>query len=181
MTVGHIQTMSSRVVYENRWMRVREDDILHTSGRPGLYGVVEKSDFVVIAPVDRGLVRLVQQYRYPVKGRFWEFPQGLRETQPNADPIDVARAELAEETGLVAETLQCAGHLFECYGYSTQGYRVFLATGLQPGRPNREETEADMISQAFALADFEAMLRDGIIKDGTTVAAFGLLRLKGLL
>jgi hypothetical protein len=58
---------------------------------------------------------------------------------------------------------------------------VFLATGLQPGCPNREETEADMISQAFALVDFEAMLRDGIIKDGTTVAAFGLLRLKGLL
>jgi 8-oxo-dGTP pyrophosphatase MutT (NUDIX family) len=179
--VDHIRTVSTRVAYENRWMRVREDNIVRANGQPGLYGVVEKPDFVVIAPVEHGAVHLVQQYRYPVRGRFWEFPQGSWETQPGADPIDVARAELAEETGLTAASIRCAGHLFECYGYSTQGYHVFLATGLRQEQPRREATEEDMVSQAFDLAEFEAMVRDGTIKDGTTIAAFGLLRLKGLL
>jgi ADP-ribose pyrophosphatase len=73
-----------------------------------------------------------------------------------------------------------AGHLFECYGYSTQGYDIFLAQGLEEGPTRREATEQDMVCRRFALADLEAMIRNGIIKDATTVAAFGLLRLKGL-
>jgi ADP-ribose pyrophosphatase len=73
-----------------------------------------------------------------------------------------------------------AGHLFECYGYSTQGYDIFLAQGLEEGPAQREATEQDMVCRAFPLATLEGMIRDGAIKDATTVAAFGLLRLKGL-
>jgi hypothetical protein len=73
-----IQTLATRVVYEHRWMRVREDSIRRRDGSDGIYGVVEKPDFVVIVPVeqDRSL-HLVQQFRYPVGARYWELPQGL--------------------------------------------------------------------------------------------------------
>jgi ADP-ribose pyrophosphatase len=65
----NIETTSTRLVYENRWMRVREDTIRRRDGSIGIYGVVEKPDFVVIVPVeDDGRVHLVEQYRYPVKG-----------------------------------------------------------------------------------------------------------------
>ena len=68
--IGHIETTSTRLVYENRWMRVREDMIRRRDGSSGIYGVVEKPDFVVIVPVeDDGRLHLVEQYRYPVKGR----------------------------------------------------------------------------------------------------------------
>jgi ADP-ribose pyrophosphatase len=87
-----IATLRTRLVYENRWMRVREDAIRRPDGSQGIYGVVEKPDFVVIAPVEEdGSVHLVEQYRYPVGARFWEFPQGAWEHAPGADPIDVAR------------------------------------------------------------------------------------------
>ncbi len=67
---------SSRVAYENQWMRVREDEFLLPDGSPGLYGVVEKADFALVIPLEDDTVHLVEQYRYPVGERQWEFPQG---------------------------------------------------------------------------------------------------------
>lgn len=174
----------SRLVYENRWMRVREDAIRRRDGSSSIYGVVEKPDFVVIAPVwPDGRIQLVEQYRYPVRGRYWELPQGSWQDAPDKDPTELARAELREETGLDAERLVRVGPLFQCYGYSTQGYYIFLATGLRPadGPVHPDPEEQDLITRAFPMAEVEAMLRDGVIRDATTVAAFGLLRLKGLI
>ncbi len=171
----------SRVVYQNRWMRVREDSILRGHDRPGIYGVVEKPDFVVIAAVQERHIHLVEQFRYPVGARFWELPQGAWETDPDADPLDVARGELREETGLEAETMLCAGCLFEAYGYATQSYHVYLAGGLRAGPSDPDPEEHDLIARAFPLSQVEAMVRDGTIRDATTVAALGLLRLRGLL
>lgn len=179
--MAEIKTLSSRIVYENRWMRVREDAIERQDGSPGIYGVVEKTDFAVIVPFDDGLIHLVEQYRYPVQGRYWELPQGSWEDAPGTDPLDLARAELREETGLTAATMTHVGHLYECYGYSTQGYHIYLAQGLQSGHAQREQSEQDMVSRAFPIGEVLAMITEGIIKDGTTVAALGMLRLKGLL
>jgi ADP-ribose pyrophosphatase len=177
-----IETIGTRIAYENRWMRVREDAIRRRDGSTGVYGVVEKPDFVVIVPVeDDGSLHLVQQFRYPVRGRYWEFPQGSWEQAPRADPLDVARGELREETGLDAAHMTYAGHLFEAYGYANQGYHIFLATGLRRSEAEREHEEQDLVTQKFPLSEIERMIREGEIKDATTVAALGLLRLKGLL
>ncbi len=103
MDKPEIETVTSRIVYQNNWMVVREDIIRRRDGSPGLYGVVEKSEFVVIIPVEAdGSVHLVEQYRYPIGRRFWEFPQGAWEDRPDADKEAVAQGELREETGLVA-------------------------------------------------------------------------------
>ena len=179
---ANIETTSTRFVYENRWMRVREDTIRRRDGSSGIYGVVEKPDFVVIIPVeDDGQVHLVEQYRYPVKSRYWELPQGSWEQEPGADPMEMARGELREEAGLDAAKMTYVGHLFEACGYADQGYHIFLATGLRHGDADPEHEEQDLVTRDFALSEVERMIRDGEIKDGTTVAALGLLRLKGLL
>ncbi|MBD2748653.1 NUDIX hydrolase [Microvirga sp. BT688] len=162
-------------------MRVREDTIERQDGSPGIYGVVEKTDFAVIVPLDHGLIHLVEQYRYPVQGRYWELPQGSWEDAPGTDPLELARAELREETGLTAESMIHVGHLFECYGYSTQGYHIYLAQGLHLGEAQREPTEQDMVSRAFSVEEVLAMITEGVIKDATTVAALGMLWLKGVL
>jgi len=179
---ANIETISTRFVYENRWMRVREDTIRRRDGSTGIYGVVEKSDFVVIVPVeDDGQVHLVEQYRYPVKGRYWELPQGSWEQEPGADPMEMARGELREETGLDAANMTYVGHLLEACGYSNQRFHIFLATGLRRGNADLEREEQDLLTREFTLSEVERMIRDGEIKDATTIAAFGLLRLKGLL
>jgi beta-phosphoglucomutase-like phosphatase (HAD superfamily)/8-oxo-dGTP pyrophosphatase MutT (NUDIX family) len=160
-----IETLGTRIVYENRWMRVREDAIRRRDGSGGIYGVVEKPDFAVIVPVeDDGRIHLVQQYRYPVQARYWEFPQGAWEETPGADPAEVARGELQEETGLIATQMVHAGHLFEAYGYSNQGYHVYIASGLQDGFAGLDHEEQDLTTRMFPLHEVERMIRDGEIK-----------------
>jgi ADP-ribose pyrophosphatase len=175
-----IETTGSTVVYRNRWMTVREDAFVRSNGTMGTYGVVEKADFAVIAAVREQSIYLVEQYRYPVRGRFWELPQGSWEDRA-VDPLELAKAELREETGLVAGSMHHAGRLFLGYGYSTQAYDLYFATDLHEGEPQLDEEEEGLVSKEFPVGVVQAMIEDGTIKDATTVAAFGLLRLKGLL
>jgi ADP-ribose pyrophosphatase len=176
-----IEATGSRVVYENRWMRVREDAIRRRDGSAGIYGVVEKQDFVVVVPVEAdGSIHLVQQFRYPVGARFWEFCQGI--WGPAGGDLALAAAhEMAEETGLVAEHLTPAGDLYCAYGTMRQAFRVFLATGLTQGEARPETEEQDLISRRFPRAEVERMIRDGEIRDDVTLSAWAVLTAKGLL
>jgi ADP-ribose pyrophosphatase len=175
-----IRNVSTRVVYQNRWMTVREDQIVRVNGQPGIYGVVEKNDFAVIVPFLGDQLILVEQYRYPVQGRFWEFPQGSWERTSIA-PEALARAELEEETGYAAGQVTHLGHLFAAYGYSNQGYDIFVAKDLSPTAKNLDPEEAGLISKPFSIDEVRAMILDGRIKDATTVAVFGLLQFRGLI
>ncbi len=174
-----IRTTSSRTVYSNRWMKVREDQIERADGSSGIYGVIEKPDFVLVIPIEKNDVYLVEQYRLPVAGRFLEFPQGSWEQKPDADPLDIARGELQEETGLRAAKMAYVGHLFVAYGMSNQGCHIFRATELSEGERSLENEEQDLIVKRVSTADFEAMIRDGQIKDGASIAAWALLGIKG--
>lgn len=176
-----IETLGSRVVYRNAWMTVREDTIRRQDGSTGIYGVIDKSDFVVVVPLHAdGSLQLVQQFRYPIGARCWEFPLGTW-GPPGTDPALVAHHELQEETGLTATTLTYAGRLHAAPGTINQGYHVFLATGLTVGTLAREPEEQDMLTRLFGRAAFEAMLLDGTITDATVFACFALLRLRGFL
>lgn len=175
---AEIRQLSTRVVYRNRWMTVREDAIERADGSTGLYGVVEKPAFVVIIAASEEGIYLVEQYRYPVGRRFWELPQGSWEDR-DVEPAELARAELREETGLLAGNIRHVGRLFLAYGFCTQGYDVYLASDLVPGDAEREPEEQGLVVRAFAVTDMEAMIRCGEIQDATTVAAFGLARLHG--
>jgi len=170
----------SAVAYKNRWMTVREDEIVRADGARGIYGVVEKPDFAVVVAIEGSSVYLVEQYRYPVGARYWEFPQGAKEGG-GVEPLALARAELKEETGLVAGSMRHVGSFFEAYGYATQRCDLFLATDLVQDECEREPEEVGMISKCFPIAEVERMIVEGVIVDAATIAAFGLLRLKGLL
>ena len=112
-----IETLSSRVVYANNWTRLREDKIRRQDGSIGIYGVVEKNDFVVVIPIEPdGSVHLVEQYRYPVERRYWELPQGAWEGDNAVDALTLAHGELCEETGLTAASMEPIGELFPSYG-----------------------------------------------------------------
>ena len=165
---------STRVVYENRWMRLHEDRTERADGTHGLYAWIEKPPAAVIVPLDAGHVWLVQQHRHPIGARFWEFPQGAWEDDPGASAEDLARGELAEETGLRAARIEHLGKLFFAYGITDQSFDVWRATGLEPGEQALEATEADLRVERFTVAEFEAMIADGRIRDAATVAAWHL-------
>jgi 8-oxo-dGTP pyrophosphatase MutT (NUDIX family) len=174
-----VEQTASRPVYQNAWMSVREDQIRLPDGTQGIYGVVDKPDFALVIPRDGAGYWLVEQYRYPVRRRAWEFPQGGWPAGRTGSPAELARAELREETGLTAASLTHLGHLFTASGFCSQGYDVFLAEGLTAGPTAREATEQGMTQRLVSDREFRALIRDGGIGDSATVAAYSLLGLAG--
>ena len=144
-----IRTLGSRVVYENPWLRLREDDVELGDGSPGVYAVVERDDFAVVVPWDGEAVTLVGQYRHTLGRRTWELPQG---GVKGAAPEEVARTELAEETGLRAGALRHLARLDNAVGMSSQGFDVFVATDLRQGEASPEPEEGDMTTRRVVIS-----------------------------
>ncbi len=168
-----ITTLSSREVYRNRWMRVREDEILRSNGQKGIYGVVEKEDGAIILPIDGDRIWLVEQFRYTIDERALELPQGTWE-RPIENPEDLARGELQEELGLKASKMTQLGTMWIAYGFARQREHVFLASGLSPTKKSPDAEEHDLVPHPVPIPEFERMMLDGTIRDECTLAAWGL-------
>ena len=158
-------------------MTVREDQLQRADGSSGIYGVVDKPDYALVIAVESEQLCLVEQYRYPLGLRRWEFPQGTAPGREESEPAELAARELREETGLRAEVLTELGVLDVAPGLSSQRGRAFLATGLTAGAHERELEEQDMRAAWFPRAVFERMVTTGEITDAQSIAAYTLLQL----
>lgn len=176
-TEPEIRTLASSVVYADPWIRLRKDEIERSDGSRGTYAVIERDDFALIIPAADGGFHLVEEYRYPVARRSWSFPQGGFPHGETGTPEELARRELAEETGFRAETIRPLGRLTASHGMTSQHCNHFLATGLTPGPPSPEPEEIGIRSAWVSRAEFEEMTRDGRITDDSTLAAYALLLL----
>jgi 8-oxo-dGDP phosphatase len=172
-----VETLNSRQVYANPWMTVREDAVRLPDGSDGIYGVIDKPTYALVIPRDGDRLHLVEQFRYPVGRRRWEFPAGTAPERAEVDPAQLASRELQEETGLVAGRMQRIGYLEVAPGMSSQDGYVFLATELTQGRAQREHSEQDMRTAWFTVREFEEMARAGELADSQSLAAYLLLQL----
>lgn len=171
-----ITTLASREVYRNHWMRVREDAILRSNGKEGIYGVVDKEDAAIIVPVDNGRVWLVEQYRYTIQERAIELPQGGWEMEIDS-PEELARGELREELGLNAASMTYLGYLWIAYGFTRQKHHVFVASGLTQSETDRDEEEHDLAILSMPIEEFEEKMLNGTVRDNCTLAAWGMYKL----
>jgi 8-oxo-dGTP pyrophosphatase MutT (NUDIX family) len=171
-----IRTLSTREIYRNNWIRVREDAIERTNGAHGIYGVVEKQDCAVILPIDGDHIWLVEQFRYTIGERALELPQGSWEAE-DVDPEALARGELREETGLIAGRMTELPWMWIAYGVLRQRQHVFIAEELSPGPHQRDPEESDMEIVRLPISTFEQKLRTGEIRDVCTLAAWTSYRL----
>ncbi|MCW2653429.1 MAG: 8-oxo-dGDP phosphatase [Mycobacterium sp.] len=172
MSLVKIERIASREVYRNPWMSVREDDIRRPDGTHGIYSVIDKPTYALVIACDDDRFRLVEQFRYPLGQRRWEFPQGTAPDLAHMEPEELAARELREETGLRAGSFVRLGQLDVAPGMSSQRGWVFLATNITEGEPDREHEEQDMRSAWFSREQVEAMIRSGEITDAQSIAAF---------
>ena len=176
-----IRTLSTREVYRNPWLSLREDEILRSNGKPGIYSVVDKDDAAIIIPLDLnvadaedgGRVWLVEQFRYTIQERCLELPQGGWEMS-GIDPEELARGELKEELGLHAAKMTYLGTIWIAYGFANQKQHVFLATGLTPTETDPDPEEHDLVAHSVTISEFEKMMLDGVIRDSCTLSAWNL-------
>lgn len=162
--------LSSRTVYENDWMAVREDRVINPGGGENQYGHVHfKNRAVAIVPLDgRGNTWLVGQQRYTLDAYSWELPMGGAPLEE--DPLAAARRELREETGLTAGQWTEIMRLHTSNSITDEFGVVFIAEELTEGEPEFEETE-DLQIRKLPLDDAVAMVNAGEITDAISVAA----------
>ena len=165
---------ATRLVYENPWIRVREDAVTRPDGSEGIFGVVEvqRPAVFVVAWTDEDEIVLITVDRHTV-GPSVEVPAGGTDGE---DPLEAARRELAEETGLVAGEWRQVGTMNALNGVCRAPEVVFLATGLEPAPgtgndPAAAHEEGIRDVRRVPVADVLTLVADGTITDGETVAA----------
>ncbi|WP_278312791.1 NUDIX domain-containing protein [Lolliginicoccus levis] len=165
------RVIESRIAYEGAVLALRVDDVAMPGGRTAKREVVEHFGAVAVLALDEDdKLMMVQQYRHPLQERLWELPAGLLD-EPGEDPVDAARRELREETGLAASTWQVLIDVAVSPGMSDEVTRVYLAQGIAAvDRPELEHEEADMHTGWIAVDDAVRQVLDGAIVNATAVA-----------
>lgn len=186
---------AGRAVYDNPWISVTEYDAVAPTGRPALYGVVGFKNFAMaILPIhDDGTVTLVGQHRFAHRDYSWEIPEGGGPI--GADPLESAKRELAEETGLQAADWREVMRTQLSNSVTDEIAIGYLATGLSaaPTGHEADETEAltiirvpfrealdaalaghlpDMLTVAMLLRGYH-MAREGALPAGLSRAMLG--------
>lgn len=170
MPVKTWKTLASREVYKNKWIRVREDDVLRPDGNPGLYGVIEIRPSVgVVALNDRDCVALVGQWRYALDRYSWEIPRGGSNVG-ETDMLAVAQRELEEEAGVRAKNWLRLSAVDICNGVANDVQTLFLATELTNAAMNLDPEE-DITVKWQSFDEAVKMVMDGRITEVCSVAA----------
>ncbi len=164
------RTHSTREIYQNPWISLREDAVTRPDGEPGIYGVVTmKNTAIGVLPVhDDGSITLVGQFRYTVGEYSWEIPEGG--CPPDEAPLEAARRELREETGLAASTWSDLGRVHLSNSICDETGFLFVATNLEQFAPEPEGTE-DLQIRRVSWPEALRMAREGEITDGLSLIA----------
>ena len=173
------QTLSTRSVYDNPWIHVREDQVIRPDGKPGVYGVVHYKNLAVgiLAVDDDGYIQLVGQYRYSMNRYSWEIPEGG--CPDGEEPFHAAQRELLEETGWQARDWKLVGQADLSNSVSDETALWYLATGLIQGQPQPDDTEV-LQHRRVTLEEALYMIDSREITDALSIIAIlRYARLKG--
>ncbi len=170
--------ISSKRIYDNPWITVEEDQVINPAGKEGIYGkVLFKNRALAIVPLDKDMnTWLVGQYRYTLDEYSWEIPMG---GGPMAeDELTAAQRELKEETGLTAKNWQNIMRIHTSNSVTDEVGFVYVATDLEQGETQFEETEVLQIKK-IPLETAVEMVMNNEITDSISIA--GLLKVKMLI
>lgn len=167
------QTKSSKIVYENPWMLVREDQVVRPDGQDGIYGYAEsKDESVLVVPIDdEGYTYLVQQERYTLKKNTWEFVAGRSD---NDSLENAAQRELQEEIGFQAGSLVKLATLATAPGLSTFKSTIWLAKHLTKIGEGLDPNDGILALRKVSISELKNMITSGEIIATTSIAAFFL-------
>jgi 8-oxo-dGTP pyrophosphatase MutT (NUDIX family) len=165
-------------VYENPWITLTEYDVLNPAGNKGIYGKVHfKNTAVGIMVLDENLdTWLVGQYRFALNAYSWEIPEGG--CPVGEDPLEGAKRELLEETGLVADYWQSLFQMHLSNSVSDEFATIYLARDLTQQAAEPEETE-QLLLKKVAFSEAYRMVEEGEITDSISVAT--IIKIKLLL
>lgn len=163
-------TLSSEPVYDSPWIALTKHDVLNPNGNPGTYSVVHFKNMALgVLPLDKELnTWIVGQYRYPIKKYSWEIPEGGGKW--DVAPLDSAKRELLEETGITAEKWTKIQEMHLSNSASDEFCILYIAQELSFGKSEPEDSE-QLEVRKLHFDELYKMVEDGEITDSLTVAA----------
>jgi 8-oxo-dGTP pyrophosphatase MutT (NUDIX family) len=164
------KVLGEKKIYENPWIKITEYDVLNPSGGKGIYGKVHFKGLAIgILPLDEHMnTWLVGQYRFVLDQYSWEIPEGGG--HPDIEPVESARRELLEETGLVASEWSPLMEMHLSNSVCDEHAIIFLARGLKQQEAEPEETEQLQLKRV-SFEEAYQMVEQGLITDSMSVAA----------
>jgi 8-oxo-dGDP phosphatase len=168
--------ISSRQVYDNKWIGLTEYNVINPGGGKGIYGKVHfKNTAIGVMALDESLnVYLVGQFRFTIDQYSWEMPEGGGPL--NEDPLEAAKRELLEETGLKAKEWQLILQTHLSNSVSDEFGLIYLARGLDQDLPMPEESE-QLTVRKLPFEQVWNMVEKGEITDSLTMLAVQKIRL----
>lgn len=164
------QTKSTKIVYENPWIIVHEDEVITPAGKDGIFGHIDfKGESVFVVPVDNeGNTYLVEQERYVTKLTGWEIPAGATDGQSFEE---AAKRELLEEAGVQAAKVEVITEFYLANGIASFKGAVCLATGLEKVTDELDSADGILAARRLPLTKVRDMILSGEIVDGPTITA----------
>ncbi|MFA7169845.1 MAG: NUDIX hydrolase [Candidatus Paceibacterota bacterium] len=171
------EIVKSSVVHKNKYFSIVAEQFRLKNGKFGKYYLLKVLDFVSVVAIEDGFVYFVEMDRYALKKRILEIPMGGMEE--GETPIQSAKRELREETGITAKKMTKIGCLESFKGRSDQRFFVFIAEGLSFGVQDLDEVEAESGVKIVKLriSEISEFIRKGKITDSHTIASFQLFML----
>ena len=168
------QTISSKIVYKNPWILVREDAIIRPDGSDGIYSVVESKDSVIVGAINhKREICIIHSYSYPAQAWHWELPGGGSDGE---GVIKASKRELAEETGIVAKTWQKIGFTRVTDGLMTEKMATLVATDLEMNEKISADDSGLIDDMKFAsLDEIHELIQNGQMDEGQSITALYFL------
>jgi len=171
------KTLSSKIIYQNPWIKIHQDIVTRPDGEEGLYAYLEKppGNFI-IAMDDDSNVYLIKEYRYPIKKTILQLPAGV--INKNSTNLFQAKKELFEETGIKAKTWKHLGKFYVGAGHETTICHTYLATNLDLSQLKTTHQEGDEAIQEIlkvSLKELKKMISSGKLNCGISLSALSHL------